>query len=150
MRNVAYTSEYKEYRNKLKFVFNDKYLHNIETRMLTQDLSLEIHSYQDLSQSNYPYIVHCTTAYVINKKEEIVYSTQNINDDAAFFDFVEHKNGKKYLIFRIDLYGYSILDLSTMEDYHYIPEESFNGGETFIWAATHYNKATNLLLIRFY
>jgi hypothetical protein len=32
------------------------------------------------------------------------------------------------------------------EDYHYIPEKSFRGGETFIWTGTHYNSNTNLLI----
>ncbi len=146
MKNVVDTLEYQSYRNEYNYVFSDEYLINVEMNTLSSDFSIKIYRYRDDSQIVLPYRVHCNLAHLVNKDSEIVYSIKNINNDAAFFNLIEHSNGKGYLIFRIDLYGYSVLDLDTMQDYHYIPEESFLGEETFIWTVTHYNKNTNLLV----
>lgn len=151
MKNVAYTSEYEAYRAKSDYIFCVKYLKGKTTKEISKDLSIIIYSYEESGPKhpilNCPYAIHCSHAQLIDKKGQVLYSIKNVHDDTRFFDLIEHQNGKRYLVFRIDLYGYSILDLDTMKDYHYIPEESLNGGEAFIWTGTYYNKDTNLLAV---
>ncbi len=64
---------------------------------------------------------------------------------------IKHSNGKTYLIFTEDLYGYSVLELETLKSVHYLPKESYLEGEefkeTFIWTDMHYNKANNFLAV---
>lgn len=65
---------------------------------------------------------------------------------------IHHANGEKYLIFRQDLYGYSVLNLETLEDFHYLPEEAFpqekeKFSETFIWTDVSYSSKNNLLAV---
>lgn len=140
MKNVAYTSEYQDYRSKFNYIICDENLYKTENKELSYDYTLIIKYYQDNSWKKASLKPKCCSAQLINKKEEVIYSTQNIYGD-AFFNLIEHKDGNQYLIFRIDLYGYSVLNLSTMKDYHFIPDEK----ETFIWTRTNYNRNTNLL-----
>lgn len=144
--NIAYSSEYLDYTNQFHYVISDEYFKEIETIELSQDFSVKVIHYQDSSRKTLPHQVECNLCQLINTKGEIVFSTMNYADDGAFFDLIEHSNGRKYLVFRKELYGYCVLDLNTMTDYQYYPEESFRGGETFIWTGTHYNKNTNLLV----
>lgn len=65
---------------------------------------------------------------------------------------IHHSNGNNYFIFVEDLYGYSVLDLTTLESIHYIPEESHKENydeceETFIWCECYYNSYNDLLAI---
>ena len=77
---------------------------------------------------------------------------RNTDDDGEFATLIRHANGKRYLIFRSDLYGYGVLDLESLQDMRYIPPQSFpskreNFEETFIWTGVHYDPESNLLTV---
>ena len=141
--NVAYNSKYQEYRKKYNYIFDEKYLIEIVTHKLTDELSIDIYRYEDKAADLY-YHAHCELAQ-LKQGGEIIYSTRDIYSN-SFYNLIDHQNGRQYLIFRIDLYGYSVLDLSTLKDYHYVPTEILNDGEAFIWTGVHYNRNTNLLV----
>ena len=46
---------------------------------------------------------------------------QSLDDSAAFYQYIAHRNGRDYLLFRQDLYGYSVLDFATGEIMQYLP-----------------------------
>ena len=82
----------------------------------------------------------------------VVYTWDNINDGGEFYQLIPHTNGNHYLVFREDLYGYSVLEVETGRTMHYIPEKSWpldgrQGKETFIWTNVAYDAATNLLAV---
>lgn len=81
----------------------------------------------------------------------MVYTWDNINDDGEFYRLLPHANGNHYLVFREDLYGYSVLEVETGRTMHYIPEKSWpldgRQEETFIWTGVAYDAATNLLAV---
>ena len=63
-----------------------------------------------------------------------------------------HSNGKHYLVFRIELYGYSILEVETRKEMHYVPtcvhpEEGEYVEEVFIWTSADYDSGSNLLAV---
>ena len=65
---------------------------------------------------------------------------------------ITHSNGKKYLLYGEDVYGYSVLDLETFENVHYIPERSKRGlgdgcDETFIWRKAFYDTQSDILAV---
>jgi len=68
-------------------------------------------------------------------------------DDHHLINFVRHQNGHDYLIYRIDLYGYSVMDLTTGKQIDYFPESGLYGGEPFIWCETTYCSVNNLLAV---
>ena len=57
-----------------------------------------------------------------------------IDDRAEFFSLIHHANGKFYLVFRQDLYGYSVLELDRGRIMHFVPGAWPDGKESFIFA----------------
>ncbi len=80
---------------------------------------------------------------IYNAGGDRVYRYLNINDDAEFLTLIHHSNGRQYLLFRIDLYGYGIYDIAAGKDFFYIPDEA----ETFIWVDPFYNSANDILAV---
>ncbi|MCL2528280.1 MAG: hypothetical protein FWE42_07660 [Defluviitaleaceae bacterium] len=58
---------------------------------------------------------------------------------------VTHSNGRKYLAYKEDLYGYSVLELETKKIFKYFPTASWKGGETFIVTDIHYNPSNDIV-----
>lgn len=69
------------------------------------------------------------------------------DNSASFYTLIAHQNGDRYLVFRQDLYGFSILNLSDYGIYQYYPQCVFQGEEDFIWTAVHYNTITSMLAV---
>ena len=61
-----------------------------------------------------------------------------IDDRAEFFSLIRHANGKFYLVFRQDLYGYSVLELDRGRIMRFVPDVWTLGKESFIWGGVHY------------
>ena len=82
-------------------------------------------------------------------KGEFVYEWKNTYDESRLSTIVHHSNGNDYLVFDEGLYGYSVLNLNTGEDMHYIPTETAKEDcpETFIWCDCHYNPETDQLAV---
>ena len=147
--NVAYTEEYQQHRNTLDFVFDDKYIYEIKEKPLSDNKHiLRITYYLDESHERSEYRVFTSKTEVLDKNGKKVVELKNIDHGVDFFSVVEHSNGKNYLLCSIDLYGYSIIDLSSNNILHYIPEESFNSHqETFIWCDVYYCRKNNILAV---
>ena len=81
---------------------------------------------------------------------EFVFEWKNY-DGRSLFKIIAHSNGKKYLLFKEDLYGYAVLDLETYEAVHYLPWESYQSGdsfeETLIWITADYDRDSDLLAV---
>lgn len=97
-------------------------------------------------------LVHGSEYELLDSHGDVFYRWRNINNDGEFCQILHHKNGRDYLIFRCDLYGYSVLDLSSGKDFHYMPAASFpdNVGvfsETFIWTGVSYDEENSLLAV---
>ena len=84
---------------------------------------------------------------IIKDQTDNVVIAYTINDGHMFLKLFHHQNRHDYLVFNIDLYGYSVMDLADNAVRHYIPKESFDGGETFIWCNLHYNQENNVLAV---
>lgn len=148
--NIAYSEEYKEYRKKLDYIFDKKYQENdVKTRLVGEDgHTLITFYYSDSSNDKLKYNVHASRTEIFDSEQKKVSELRNIDHHVDFFSFIKHSNGKSYLFFSIDLYGYSIMDLSNYNVYHYVPEESFKyGQETFIWTEVHYCKENNIVAV---
>ena len=82
------------------------------------------------------------------KDKKMIYEWKNIYDKSRYATIIKHSDGNKYLLFSIDLYGYSVLNLKTLECINYIPSESYlDNKETFIWCDVNYNPKNNLLVV---
>lgn len=147
--NIAYSNEYQEYRKTFNYVFQDKYKTEIEEVSLTDGKHiLRISYFNDESCEYSQYRVSTSETEVFDSNFNKVAEFRNINHSVNFYSIVEHSNGKNYLIFSIDLYGYSVMDLENYFIYNFVPEESFKGEEeTFIWTDVYYSKKNNILAV---
>ena len=83
---------------------------------------------------------------------EVLYAWRNQDTDGEFRSMIRHRNGKHYLIFRTELYGYSVLEVESGQEMHYVPacvhpEKGLKAEEVFIWTSADYNPGTDLLAV---
>ena len=151
LENVAYSDDYLAYREQYTRVFGPDFFQEEETIILSYKYTLIKRCY--FGQFEH-YFIRATENDLVNENGEKLYTYRNLNDDAEFCTIINHKNGNQYMVFRSELYGYSVLDLSSLEDFHYFPRESLrrlqgdtSAEETFIWVQVHYNKINNILAV---
>jgi hypothetical protein len=144
-RNIANSEEYALYRKQHEWLFFPQYFAEEKRFMFNDRYSVISQVYNNIY--GYP---HASDNSVYNAQGQLIYTFKKIRE-ADFLSYLEHQNGHEYLIFHPDLYGYSVLDLTTAKDYHYYPENGLYGDasfeETFIWAEAHYNKINNVLAV---
>ena len=80
------------------------------------------------------------------RKMQII-SWRCIDDRAEFFSLIRHANGKFYLIFRQDLYGYSVLELDRGRIMRFVPDVWTLGKESFIFSGVHYLRGWDALAV---
>ena len=89
---------------------------------------------------------------LLDKEGRVRYAWRNMDTDGEFCSLFRHRNGTHYLIFRTELYGYSVLDVERGQEMHYVPacvhpEEGQKPEEVFIWAGADYDPHTDLLVV---
>lgn len=100
-----------------------------------------------------PLNFHGTWHQLTNEQGQLVYHWYNLDDDSEFCQRIQHSNGHTYLIFREDLYGYGVLELDTLREFHFFPAESSplaspdRFRESFIWTGVDYDPDSNLLAV---
>ena len=148
--NVVHTPQYQAYRQECAFVFSEEHRSSLpgKTELLSEGYSVRTDYYTGQGR----YQLHAARHRLLDSGGQVVYTWDNINDDGEFYQLIPHANGNHYLVFREDLYGYSVLEVETGRTMHYIPEKSWpldgrQGKETFIWTNVAYDAATSLLAV---
>ena len=145
--NVYHTPQYQKFRQEQAFLFSEDCLCQRPGKEpeLLQGWTVCTSRYQGG-------VYRAARHQLLDSGGQVVYTWDNINDDGEFYRLFPHANGNHYLVFREDLYGYSVLEVETGRTMHYIPEKSWpldgrQGEETFIWTNVAYDAATNLLAV---
>lgn len=145
--NVYHTPQYQNFRREQDFLFSKDCLCQRPGKEpeLPQGWTVRTSRYQGG-------VCRAARHQLLDSGGQVVYTWDNINDDGEFYRLLPHANGNHYLVFREDLYGYSVLEVETGRTMHYIPEKSWpldcrQGEETFIWTGVAYDAATNLLAV---
>ena len=76
-----------------------------------------------------------------------IISWRCIDDRAEFFSLIRHANSKFYLVFRQDLYGYSVLELDRGRIMRFVPDAWTLGKESFILSGVHYLRGWDALVV---
>ena len=89
---------------------------------------------------------------LLDKEGRVRYAWRNLDTDGEFCSLFRHRNGTHYLIFRTELYGYSVLDVERGQEMHYVPacvhpEEGQKPEEVFIWTSADYAPDSDLLAV---
>ena len=148
--NVYHTPQYQAYRQECAFVFSEEYRSSLPGKREALFGGYSVHT--DDYTGHLQYQICAARHQLLDSGGQVVYTWDNLDFDGEFCTLVGHANGNHYLVFREDLYGYSVLEVETGETMHYIPEKSWplDGGmgkETFIWTNAAYNPETSLLAI---
>lgn len=121
---------------------------------LELDNGYYIHNYtvkEEFNQNKNIEVKNGGISRLYNKQGQLIYEWISTYYQSRISDIIHHSNGKDYLIFTEDLYGYSVLELNALKIARYFPEISFykneNFSETFIWTDFHYNHKNNYLAI---
>lgn len=146
MPNAVNTDKYELHMQELMPLFLDENLTDtkvIEVKGKSADYKIKVYLYS-AKIGEYHYRGNKCFLY----KDDVLYTKWYcFNDSSVFYQLISHKNGIEYLIFRQDLYGYSVLDMESGEIMQFFPECSFDGVETFIWTEVHYNPENNVLAV---
>ena len=111
-------------------------------KVLDDNYSIKYYYYKDIDSNKDGEICR------LYKDDDLVYEWKNIYGKSRFATIINHSDSNKYLVFDEDLYGYSVLNLKTLDCIHYIPSESrLDNKETFIWCNVNYNQKNNLLVV---
>ena len=80
------------------------------------------------------------------RKTQII-SWRCIDDRAEFFSLIRHADGKFYLVFCQDLYGYSVLELDRGRIMRFVPDAWTLGKESFILSGARYLRDWDALVV---
>lgn len=151
--NIAYTEQYEFFLKKYDSIFRPEHRHTYRSEEyihpLSEELFIRTCYYKEEMDG---FHIHASESFLQNYSGRTLYTWRNLNDDAEFSKLICHSNGRHYLIFRRDLYGYSVLELETLQEFHYIPHQAYPAkgekfSETFIWIGVEYDVCTNLLAV---
>lgn len=82
---------------------------------------------------------------------ELMFEWKHMDGKTRMAHIIRHADGNAYFLFDEALYGYSVLDLNTLQCVHYLPSQSYAEGaafeETFIWFDPFYDARSNLLAV---
>lgn len=86
------------------------------------------------------------------KDDRMVFEWKNTDGNSRMACIIHHADGNTYFVFDENLYGYSVLNLDSLQCMHYIPSESYGKypeefEETFIWCDCFYNPENSLLAV---
>lgn len=149
--NAFGRKHYEDQRRRQSGIFAPDYLSTRPEKLTELGDGLAVRSrYYSGTVPEYRYHIHASENTLLDSEGKNLYTWQNLNDSGDFCRLIRHRNGNRYLVFRCDLYGYSVYELETGKDIHYLPLESEpekqeDFRETFLWTGAHYDPDSNLL-----
>lgn len=144
MANAAYTAPYRQRWAQCQPLFVPANQDKTEAHRLTAGYTVQVTSYAGKVAALNLTGSECR---LLNGDGHEIANWRSIDDDGAFYKIITHSNGNNYLLFRQDLYGYSVLDIAAGTILQFFPERSLKDAETFIWTDVDYNPASNVLAV---
>ena len=148
--NIAHEKRYRDWRAQYDAMFAP------ENRSPQQDEQFPLTDGYSICSKAY---CHNGDFYLNGSENELLdiegkmrYAWRNLDADGEFCSLFRHRNGKHYLIFRTELYEYSVLEVESGQEMHYVPacvhpEEGQKPEEVFIWISADYDPGANLLAV---
>ena len=148
--NIAYEKRYRDWRAQYDalFVPGNRFPSQDDQFPLTDGYSVRSKAY--CHQGGL--YLNGSENELLDKEGRVRYAWRNLGTDGEFCSLFRHRNGTHYLIFRTELYGYSVLDVERGQEMHYVPayvhpEEGQKAEEVFIWTSADYDPGTDLLAV---
>lgn len=135
-KNIAYTTEYRNRNEAFDYLFEDTFLVETHEHVFADGRWRVV--CVDYFDEFAPLALGVQCLKVYDQENQLIFE-QKCYYDARSPVYILHANGMEYMLFWLDLYGYSILNLTTLTAYHYVPEAVLTGDETFIWTDVVYS-----------
>lgn len=151
--NYYYSEEYQEKRKQIgEQVFQESNLKESKITGLGDGYTVRRYYYADTEHQKPGWAPVDGLICRLYRGEKMIFEWKNTDGCSRLIEIIEHSNGRKYLIFDEDLYGYSVLDIEAGECARYFPDESFyrddsSFTETFIWCEAFYDRESDLLAV---
>jgi hypothetical protein len=148
-QNVAYTAKYRERVKAREHVFEVEPQQFIQKHVLGENeyfVEIKCYAIDKIGEDGIIHRTGVSKTLVTNAANETVVEIKSACED-QFVNLVKHRNGKHYLVYRKDLYGYSIYDVADKKSVDYFPKESLDGEETFIWRSVTYCAVNDVLAV---
>jgi len=141
LTNIAYSDEYIIQKSNivdLAYKPNNK---TTETEIMENDLKRIITEYR-VKHNDKSYF--CAANKVYNPDNTLLFEYFNFYHHPFFCTKITYNNGKQYLFYKTDLYGYSVFSIDTKETFDYYPKYK---GETFIGTDIYFNSNNNVFAV---
>ena len=154
--NIAYTESYLDRRQRLEAVFAPAHLTDEPETVLRLDDNYTLRGRLYSGETDGQRLDNACETELLDKDGNVLYSWRCLDADGVrpcgFLGFWWSQDGKSYLLFRRELYGYSVLEIETGRDFHYVPSCAYpeNGevpDETFIWCSAYYGAGNDMLAV---
>jgi hypothetical protein len=145
LTNIAYSDEYTELKNR---TINSAYspVNKInENEIIDGNLKRIITEYRTKDEKYF-----CTHNKVYSHEEnKFIFEYFNLYQDEFFCRRIKYNNGREYIFYKADLYGYNVFEMDTQKTFDYFPKCSFveNGIETFIGTSIYFNPNNNVFAV---
>ena len=148
--NIAYEKRYQDWRAQYEPLFTqiNRFPQQDEQIPLMDGFSVRSKAYFHNGELH----LNASENKLLDREGQVRYAWRNLDTAAEFCSMFRHRNGNHYLIFRTELYGYSVLEVESGQEMHYVPacvhpEEVQKAGEVFIWTGADYDPGSNLLAV---
>ncbi len=141
--NAANSAEYSAFRKQRDAIFSPANFTDEICSQLNSHYKLVTQRYWKILDDMVP--VNVSENHLIDKDGHERYSYKNLFSAGDFASILVHSDETKYLIFRCDQFGYSVLNLTTFQDYHFYPQGALYREPLFMWTDVHYNNRNNIL-----
>ena len=144
LRNAAYSDAYIQQCAKYDILFSERNKGASDTINLPEGYSILKTSYKgQFGGCN----IHANRCTLYDENGNNTHTWKSYDDDADFEILINHQAGNKYFIYRQELYGYSVFDLTNNKAFQYLPQCVLDNREYFIWTDVHYNPLNNIAAI---
>jgi hypothetical protein len=140
MTNIADAPDYREQCKNRAIVFAPENFQETETLLLQEGYTATRRCYAAVVKKCH---LSASETVVFDPFAVEVYRYRNLDDDGEFIEMIRHGNGHLYLVFRVDLYGYGVFDLTDKKEFLHVPK----GPESFIWTKAHHNPGNDVLAV---
>ena len=145
LTNFAYSNEYIELKDKIIDLAYKPINKTKESEKVNGNIKRIISEYRiDYNEKKY----FCSNNIVFDE-DKYIFEYFNLYHHHFFCEKVKYNNGKNYLFYKTNLYGYNVFEIDTKTTFDYLPKCSFSGkfAETFIGTDIHFNKDNSVFAV---
>jgi hypothetical protein len=137
LTNIAYAAEYLDERKRFEAGFIPENKKGFESATLADGFRLDKQHY-DAGPAN------AFEGFLFDRDNRLVFCSKSLDDNGDSVPrMIARADGHSYFIFRADLYGYGVYDMTAKKEFRCMPKET----ETFIWTEVAYNPQNDILLV---